>query len=125
MNEYRNYLAANGGQPKQCRFCGTDLPPGRADVGYCADKSTCRSKAHQAGPRDYRREDDRSVLIHEAKDHLIPTFCQAPDCGNKFYVNEYADRGGKRQPMYCSRACKQRAYRERKKQNSSGSADKG
>lgn len=114
-DEYRE-TQENAPRRPVCRFCGTELPPARHDAGYCLDNSSCRSLAHQSGPRDYRQSDDRTNLIHDAKDHKFKCVCQAPDCGSIFYVNEYALREGKRQPMYCSRACKQRAYRERKKQ---------
>lgn len=115
MNEYREYLISNGGGPKKCLRCGEALPPHRADNGYCTDSSSCRSIAHQSGPRDYRKTDDTSTLIHAALERNNTEYCQAPDCGKPFNFNAYADRSGKRQPLYCSRACKQRAYRERKK----------
>lgn len=97
---------------KKCKYCGSELPfPRRDDSDYC-DNPSCRSYLHQEIGRGYRGE-ITTHLIHEEKPWIHPYSCEV--CGKGFEVNDYAERGGKRVPKYCSAACKQKAYRQRKK----------
>ena len=99
---------------KVCKYCGEELPfPRRDDSGYC-DNSTCRSKYHQEIGRGYRGEINHH-MIHEDKPWIHPYTCEV--CGIGFDVNDYAKRKGKRKPLYCSGACKQKAYRSRHKKS--------
>ena len=95
----------------KCKYCGAEID-GRDDISYCRDNATCRSLYHQESGRDYRG-DYVSHLVHEIKPHEHGFDCAV--CGKEFAVNDYALRGGERAPMYCSRACKQKAYRQRLK----------
>lgn len=97
----------------KCKYCGQEFEQfeHRDDKAYC-DAPTCRSKYHQEIGRGYRGKVTQH-LIHEDLPWVHPYRCE--ECGNGFSVNDYAERTGKRTPKYCSQACKQKAYRNRKK----------
>lgn len=97
---------------KECKYCGAKLNrEDRDDRTYC-DKSTCRSKYHQEIGRGYRGGVTHH-LVHEDLSWKHPHTCD--QCGKFFFVNDYAQRSGKRVPRFCSSACKMREYRGRKK----------
>lgn len=96
---------------ENCKYCGAKLGKSRLDKTYC-NHPTCRAKYHQDVGRGYRG-DVVYHLVHKelAHEHEHKCLC----CGQQFEVNDYAERGGKREPMYCSAKCKQKAYRDRKR----------
>ena len=98
---------------KKCKYCGAEIEQfeHRDDKNYC-DKSSCRSKYHQEVGRGYRGF-ATSHLLHKDLEWVHGYICL--ECGDSFAVNDYAERSGKREPMYCSAKCKQKAYRKRKK----------
>lgn len=87
-----------------CKQCGTVFSPGREDHFFCSAKCVAA----------YYRDHDDPEYIHTAKAHEFLHHCD--QCGKSFFVNEYAERGGKRAPKYCSVNCKQSAYRARQKE---------
>lgn len=74
----------------------------RDDKHFCSD--ACGAKYHR---------DNGSPHIHVDLPKQQPRNCEV--CGAGFYTNDYADREGQREPLYCSGACRQKAYRLRKK----------
>ena len=108
------------GKTIKCKYCGQQTTwknIDRADQAYCRDKSSCRSKYHQEIGRGYRGNVTHH-LIHEEKKHIHDHTCA--ECNEPFEVNDYAQRGGKRIPKFCSAKCKMRDYRRRKKQANKG-----
>lgn len=81
---------------------GEFRPGTRLDKHFC-DKACIAA---------YHRHND-APNIHAKLERYIHFDCEM--CGEIVRINEYADRFGQRKPMYCSGACRQKAYRERKK----------
>lgn len=88
---------------RSCINCGASFETGRGDRFFCTPKCVAQ----------YYRTHDNPPNIHSQKAHRWAHVCE--QCGNGFEVNDYAERGGQREPKYCTRACKQKAYRERGK----------
>lgn len=88
---------------KACENCSQSFSYTRSDARFC----TPRCAAQWARDHGEFRED-----IHAAKPYEHVENCQ--HCGAGFAFNGYADRAGKRQPLYCSNKCRQAAYRARK-----------
>lgn len=97
----------------RCKYCGEPLPYKRRDDSAYCNHPSCRSKYHQEIGRDYRGTVTHH-LIHEEKPWIHPHTCE--QCGVGFDVNDYAERGGKRVPKFCSQKCKQKKYRDDQKQ---------
>lgn len=92
-------------QEKFCRHCGKLLADGvRSDKVFCSAK--CTAAYH-------RRKGDKQYK-HQVSNEKHQHTCEV--CGNIFIVNGYAQRKGEREARFCSVACKQKAYRERRKQ---------
>lgn len=92
MTEYRN-----------CKQCGASFEAKRTDHFFCC-------AAHVAA---FYRDNPNPEYIHAKRNHIHSHYCE--QCGVPFAVNDYAQRGGKRAPKYCSPKCKQAAYRARQK----------
>lgn len=88
-----------------CRQCGQPFTYTRDDKQF--DSPACVAK--------FYRENPNPQYIHAA--NMDEYWHECEFCGVEFYVNGYADRGGKRAPKYHSVACKQAAYRARGKAN--------
>lgn len=88
---------------KKCEQCGIGFEHTRTDARWC----TPRCAAQYA--RDHGEFRDRT---HEEKPYAHVKECA--HCGIGFAYNDYADKGGKRVPQYCSNKCRQAAYRARK-----------
>jgi DnaJ domain len=86
-----------------CKNCYVSFTKGRHDQQFCSAKCVAA----------YYRNVENPEYIHEPKDHNHLHWCE--QCGKGFRTNDYAERGGKREPKYCSTACKQKAYRARGK----------
>jgi hypothetical protein len=86
-----------------CRQCGRSFEPKRSDHLFCSAK--CVAAYYRANPNP--------EYIHAEKEQHHWHYCE--ECGVPFAVNDYAQRGGKRAPTYCSPKCKQKAYRQRGK----------
>lgn len=88
-----------------CCQCGRQYEAWRKDAMYCS--STCRSRAFRAThPKPIRTSDQRRKM-RETKLQMVELVkcCQ---CNVTWLGTPY-----NRHKMYCSRACQQRAYRER------------
>lgn len=81
-----------------CLYCNVPFEPGRSDQMFCSDK--CGSA--------YWKEHGTT---HNHKD--LPHFnCKdCEQCGNQFWYNDYAQRGGQRVPKFCSSRCRTRYFR--------------
>jgi hypothetical protein len=79
------------------------------NVGFRDDKHFCGD----ACKAQYHRENG-SPHLHVDLPKQQARNCEV--CGTGFYTNDYADREGLREPKFCSPACRQKAYRLRKKQ---------
>lgn len=81
-----------------CLYCNVPFEPGRSDQMFCSDK--CGSA--------YWKEHGTT---HNHKD--LPHFnCKdCEQCGNQFWYNDYAQRGGKRIPKFCSSRCRVKFHR--------------
>lgn len=88
---------------RECKQCYKPFEPKRYDHYFCC--GACVAK--------FYRENPNPEYIH-AENMGRHTF-DCEHCGNAFDVNDYAFRGGKRRPKYCSPKCKQAAYRARGK----------
>lgn len=88
---------------KACENCSQSFAYTRSDARFC----TPRCAAQWARDHGEFRED-----IHAARPNEKVENCH--QCGTEFVFNIYADRAGKRQPLYCSNKCRQAAYRARK-----------
>jgi hypothetical protein len=86
---------------RYCRQCGERFTYTRDDQQFCSP--ACVAK--------FYRENPNPQYIHAA--NMDEYWHKCEYCGTEFFVNGYAERGGKRAPKYCSRACKQAAYRAR------------
>lgn len=93
----------------KCRNCGLYIetrPTWRIDRWYCGPKCVAQ----------YARRQGRftNKPIHDELELTMTGDCVV--CGKQFGFNAYANRAGLREPLYCSAACRQKAYRERKKE---------
>lgn len=88
---------------RYCRQCGQRFTYTRDDQQF--DTPACVAK--------FYRENPNPQYIHAANMDEYWHTCE--QCGVDFFVNGYAERGGKRSPKYHSVACKQKAYRARGK----------
>lgn len=92
---------------KACWNCDRDIDSkwsSRYDRHFCDNK--CVAK--------YARDNgDKKIAIHTELPEILADNCAV--CGDTFSFNRYADRSGQRQPLYCSNACRQKAYRTRRK----------
>lgn len=86
-----------------CKRCGKRFDAKRPDHFFCC--AACVAA--------WYRENANPEFIHAEKDHIWEHYCE--HCGVPYKVNDYAQRGGKREPKYCSPKCKQAAYRQRMK----------
>lgn len=100
-----------GWQIKVCRHCGNGFDCYRKDTKYCS--KACKQaayRARQTTPLERaiaKRERYRKMLATKASTIIKTTCC---GCGCEMYVTALQGRG----TLYHNRACKQRAYRERK-----------
>lgn len=88
---------------RYCRQCGERFTYTRDDQQF--HSPACVAK--------FYRENPNPQYIHAANMDEHWHTCEW--CGVDFFVNGYAERGGKRAPKYHSVACKQAAYRARGK----------
>lgn len=86
---------------RNCRQCFTRFTAKRQDHYFCSARCVA---AHY-------RDNPNPEYIHAEKEHIHKHFCEF--CGSPYDINDYAERGGKRTPKYCSGRCKQAAYRAR------------
>lgn len=86
---------------KRCRMCGNMFSAKRSDAEFCSPK--CVAQHYRINPNP--------EYIHAENNNMHRYYCEF--CTNPFEVNDYAQRGGKRRPKYCSNKCKQAAYRQR------------
>ena len=93
-----------------CVNCGKWLRGRRRDEHFCSP--ACTAAYHRKRPKP-------AIHADLPKDHAYT--CEV--CGTGFTVNDYADRGGERTAKYCSKKCKQRAYRKRKQQQKRTAGD--
>lgn len=91
---------------KQCVNCHQFFTATRKEAVCCSPRCTA---AHA------RNEGYERVRIHEEKEEETGKDCAW--CGKRFFYNDYAERGGKREAQYCSNRCRTAAYRARKKEN--------
>ena len=84
-----------------CLNCNVPFEPGRTDQMFCSDR--CGSAYWK-----------KHGTTHNHKDlpHFNCKDCET--CGNQFWYNDYAQRGGKREPKFCSSRCRTRAFRAHK-----------
>lgn len=90
-----------------CKNCGNPLNDLRHDAQFCDPRCT----AQWTRDNGYHRE-----RFHAERQEQNMENCQF--CGNEFFFNSYADRGGQRQPRFCSNKCRQADYRKRHKESS-------
>lgn len=86
---------------KRCRMCGNMFSSQRSDAEFCSPK--CVAQHYRVNPDPQ--------FMHAENHNMHRFYCE--QCTNAFEVNDYAFRGGKRRPKYCSNKCKQAAYRAR------------
>ncbi|KKN01196.1 hypothetical protein LCGC14_1130100 [marine sediment metagenome] len=104
----------------RCLYCDALITKARGTAwgtfrnGVRADKWFCNERCK--GNYHHRNE---APHIHAELERNIHFPCVV--CGNLVKINAYGDRTGQRKAMYCGSACKQRAYRSRKRE---GGADK-
>jgi len=91
------------GDLRYCKRCGMSFDCKRPDHFFCSGACVAA----------WYRENPNPEYIHAEKDHIHDHYCE--HCGSPYKVNDYAQRGGKREPKYCSPKCKQAAYRQRQK----------
>lgn len=91
------------GDIRYCKRCGRSFNAKRPDHFFCSGACVAA----------WYRENPNPEYIHAEKDHIHDHYCE--HCGSPYKVNDYAQRGGKREPKYCSPKCKQAAYRQRMK----------
>jgi len=90
-------------ETRYCWQCQEPFVASREDHHFCSPKCVAA----------YYRDHDNPEYTHAYKMHNHPYECE--ECGNAFFVNDYARRGGQREPKFCSAACKQKNYRKRSK----------
>lgn len=88
---------------KKCIACGESFEYVRDDAKFC----TPRCAAQWARDEGAFRE-----RFHEEKSEVNSAECEW--CGDTFFYNDYAERGGTRRPKFCSNKHRQAAYRARK-----------
>lgn len=86
---------------RNCVQCGIGFLAKRPDHFFCSGKCVAA----------YYRDNPNPAYIHRELPHDKPHVCEW--CGVPYSINDYAERGGKRAPKYCSPKCKQAAYRAR------------
>jgi DnaJ domain len=86
---------------RKCRNCYVPFKPSRSDHWFCSGRCVAQ----------FYRDHPNPEMIHADLPHDKPHVCE--QCGQPYHVNDYAERGGKRTPKYCSGKCKQAAYRAR------------
>lgn len=89
---------------RYCRQCGTRFSYTRDDQQFCSPKCVAQ----------FYRDNPNPEYIHAANMDEFWHDCEY--CHTSYFVNGYAQRGGKRAPKYCSVKCKQAAYRVRKQE---------
>lgn len=89
---------------RYCRQCGTRFTYTRDDQQFCSPKCVAQ----------FYRDNPNPEYIHAANMDEFWHDCEY--CHTSYFVNGYAQRGGKRAPKYCSVKCKQAAYRVRKQE---------
>jgi len=85
-----------------CMGCGITFETDRTDAIF--HDGACKARTWRA----IGKAGDHAHLDHIASKH-----CEF--CGNMFWFNAYAQRGGKRVPTYCRDACRVAAHRARSK----------
>jgi hypothetical protein len=90
-------------EKRYCKRCAKGFEAKRPDHFFCSGACVAA----------WYRENPNPEFIHAEKDHIHDHYCE--HCGIPYKVNDYAERGGKREPKYCSPRCKQAAYRVRQK----------
>lgn len=97
---------------KSCEFCGKFFKPARRDGRFCCD--ACKQKAYR------RRFDPEVGSVHREKQRqtniaitkqMTTKELNCATCGRSLVVGVNHTN-----LMYCSDACKQKAYRARKRQ---------
>jgi len=88
---------------RYCRQCGVRFEPSRSDQWFHDAKCVAQ----------FYRDNPNPQYIHAPNTNENWHTCE--NCGVDYWVNDYAERGGKRAPKYHSVACKQAAYRARSK----------
>lgn len=86
---------------------GTFRLGGRDDKHFCSDKCTAAYHREHTAPH-----------IHADLPRNMRLRCVV--CLDWFTVNDYAKRSGQREALYCGSACRQKAYRRRKKDGGAG-----
>lgn len=86
---------------RYCRNCGVKFEYTRDDQQF--DTPACVAAYYRTNPNPE----------HIHAENLNQHWYECLWCGVQFWVNDYADRGGKRTPKYCSVKHKQAAYRAR------------
>lgn len=89
---------------RYCRQCGTKFTYSRDDQQFCTPKCVAQ----------FYRDNPNPEYIHAA--NMDEFWHECENCHVEYFVNGYAQRGGKRAPKYCSVKCKQAAYRVRKQE---------
>lgn len=89
---------------RYCRQCGTKFTYSRDDQQFCSPKCVAQ----------FYRDNPNPEYIHAA--NMDEFWHECENCHVEYFVNRYAQRGGKRAPKYCSVKCKQAAYRVRKQE---------
>jgi hypothetical protein len=91
---------------RYCFKCGSPFHPTRETAKYCSAK--CRQEAYRERHYQPKPCSERLIKQYQTKgSHLTNLTCC--ECNKTFLAN-----GREMMKMYCSNACKQRAYRGRK-----------
>lgn len=107
----RDPQTSNAKHIKACPVCQRYFAARRADAKYCSD--ACRQVAHRRRHRPTRGQ--RARQTYDTK--KAQTYKRTCDhCGRTFYPD-----GTQGAMIYCSNACKQAAYRARKKAKAAAS----
>lgn len=85
-----------------CLNCERTFEPLRTDAVFCQD--TCKAEYYRLAG---------SSKKHVPLEKMKSKVCE--HCGNMFWFNAYADRGGARVPSYCKDSCRIAAFRLRKR----------
>jgi hypothetical protein len=85
-----------------CIECKRTFETERTDSAFCTDE--CKASY-------YRKFGATGKHVPLPK--TASKMCE--HCGNLFWYNEYANRGGKREPTFCKDACRVAAWREKQK----------
>lgn len=100
---------------QHCLNCGAEIGSEimtshgwRVFDGMRSDKRFCSAKCRAAHHREHG-----ATNTHGQAGELIGVQCAV--CGELFEIGLHAHRHGQRQALYCSGKCRQKAYRQRKK----------